>query len=184
MKPPLIHTYTDIKERAIESVKSRQVIDQIFGPRRTPFPTRGANPNPFNRPNRGGRPPQRPQPQTGRPQYTSTNAPPWMANQPVPMDVDRTKAGPSAHGRVIQSQPRQSQRTQLCFQCNQPGHFARNCPQRKAQASLIDWNDNETVTEEPKDKVAWMEEQLRSLSLEESSALGERMREQQDFHSV
>jgi hypothetical protein len=56
--------------------------------------------------------------------------------------------------------------------------------QRKAQASLIDWNDNETVTEEPKDKVAWMEEQLCSLSLEESSSLGECMRERQDFHLV
>jgi Retrotransposon gag protein len=32
MKLPLIHAYMDIKERAIESVKSRQVIDQIFGP--------------------------------------------------------------------------------------------------------------------------------------------------------
>jgi hypothetical protein len=51
MKLPLIHTYTDIKERAIESVKSCQVIDQIFGPQRAPFPVRGTNPNPFNRPN-------------------------------------------------------------------------------------------------------------------------------------
>jgi hypothetical protein len=54
MKPPLIHAYTDIKERAIESVKLHQVIDHIFGPRRTPFPPRGTNPNPFNRLNRGG----------------------------------------------------------------------------------------------------------------------------------
>jgi hypothetical protein len=107
-----------------------------------------------------------------------------MANQPVPMDVDRTKVGPSARGRAIQSQPCQPQCTQLCFQCNQPGHFTRNCPQRKTQASLIDWNDEKTVSKEPKDKVAWMEEQLHSLSLKESSTLGERMRERQDFQSV
>jgi Retrotransposon gag protein/Zinc knuckle len=183
MKPPLIHAYSDIKQRAIESVKSRQVIDQIFGSRRAPFPQRGTNFNPFNRVNRGGRPQQQ-TPVPGKPQYTSTNAPPWMANQPVPMDVDRTKAGPSSRGRAILTQPRQQSRSILCFQCNQPGHIARNCPQRKTQASLIDWNDDETVTEEPKDKVAWMEEQLRSLTLEESSTLGERMRERQDFHSV
>jgi Zinc knuckle len=93
------------------------------------------------------------------------------------MDVDQTRAGPSAKGQAIQTQLHQPQQNQLCFQCNQPGHFTHNCPQRKAQASLIDWNDNETVAKEPKDKVAWMEEQLRSLSLEESSTLGECMRE-------
>jgi hypothetical protein len=52
------------------------------------------------------------------------------------------------------------------------------------QTNLIDWNEEETVVEEPKDKVAWMEEQLRLLSIEESTALGEHMKENQDFPSA
>jgi hypothetical protein len=98
MKPPLIHMYTEIKERAIESIKLRQVIDQIFGPQHTPFPQRGANPNLFNQTNREGRPLLHPQFQQGCPQYTSTNTPPWMVNQPVPMDMDRTRVGSLAKG--------------------------------------------------------------------------------------
>jgi hypothetical protein len=31
LKPPLVHHYSDIKDRAIQSLCSQQIIDQIFG---------------------------------------------------------------------------------------------------------------------------------------------------------
>jgi hypothetical protein len=139
LKPPLVHHYSDIKDRAIQSLRSCQIIDQIFGNRRFPS-NRGATsrPNFFNQ-RTGGRPAdtlrfqqgnyqqyhQQTNQRTGtnNPRYNSSNAPPSLANQPVPMDLDRTRAPRNVRGRVAQT-PNNNRARQLCYQCNQPGHFA------------------------------------------------------------
>ena len=60
-------------------------------------------------------------------QYNSTNAPRWMNNQPVPMDVDRAcapnwhgRGGGPARGRAATTQgPPRGNSNGACFQCGQ-----------------------------------------------------------------
>src|SRR5260221_6634123 len=86
-------TYQDLKQKAVEAVRTRQMIDNIIKWRdhvaQNPFPSNRQN-RPFYYGNkryddqRGqGRPPQR--------QWNSLNAPQQMNNTPVPMDLDRNR---------------------------------------------------------------------------------------------
>jgi len=91
LAPPLLTTYYELKNRAINVTKSRQLINAIQ--RNTP---RGFNnfrslpPRPFFQ---RGNPPPRNQNQYRQHQYNSTNAPHWLNNTPVPMDtLVRTRA--------------------------------------------------------------------------------------------
>jgi hypothetical protein len=99
-KPLHIMTYQEIKQKAIECTRSRVLLNNILwtcnprgrgfqggmfqgfqqeNPPRQPFfswPARQSNME--------QQPPQR--------QYNSSNTPPWMNNQPVPMDMGRNRA--------------------------------------------------------------------------------------------
>ena len=107
-RPPMVHGYQQVKERAIQATWSKMMMDNYFGARRqnnAPCPPfrgfRGGAFQTFG----GPRPPRQPfftqgnqqhfpqgnQPRTPAPQnpnYNSTNAPRWMNNTAVPMDVD------------------------------------------------------------------------------------------------
>ena len=99
--PLILTTYYDTKQRAIDAAQSVQLIEALAKNK-----TRGNNPsfqqfraqfggnrpfNPFFRPNQQQQPNQPPRGDP-RPQYNSSNAPRWMANQPVPMDLSRSRA--------------------------------------------------------------------------------------------
>src|SRR6266700_3415263 len=130
----------------------------------------------------------------GRPQYTSSNAPPSMNNQPVPMDLGRTRnpnyrgRGRGYRGNVTQTQ-RPNTGNNACFQCGNEGHYARNCPQKqKARANLIDfeensnWEETTTIAEETlQDKVTQLKASLGNLSLEEKEQLAQEMGVTEDF---
>ena len=120
-----------------------------------------------------------------------------MNNQPVPMDLGRTRnlnyrgRGQGYRGNVTQTQWL-STNNNACFQCGNEGHYARNCPQKqKAQANLIDfdessnWEEATTVIEEPTEsKVAQLKASLGNLSLKEKEQLAQEMGVTKDFPSA
>jgi hypothetical protein len=102
-KPPTVTAYEDIKEQAIESTRSRALINSILGSCRTtgstrPPPNRGgfhggafqsfqtyANQN--NQSNTGQFQRNVPPPPRNNNSFNSSNVPCWMNNIAVPMDV-------------------------------------------------------------------------------------------------
>jgi hypothetical protein len=61
---------------------------------------------------------------------------------------------------IAQTQPVNQNPRGACYECNQVGHFACNCPNRKkkpcvAMAQLVDWmTDAPTTSENPVDEMA------------------------------
>ena len=92
LKPPIANTYQGIKERAIAVTKSKQLINAIKGRQHNAYQNvfRPRQPyRPFFQRNNAY---QGPRPNQSF-QYNSSNAPPSMRNQPVPMDTSaRTRA--------------------------------------------------------------------------------------------
>jgi len=94
LKPPFATTYNDLKDRTIQTTKAKQLIKGICAKRNYPstqmsqnmFGTQQPRPCFFNRGNQYTQ--RRANP---TPQFNSSNAPRSMNNQPVPMDISRTR---------------------------------------------------------------------------------------------
>ena len=130
----------------------------------------------------------------GWPQYNSTNAPPSMNNTPIPIDLSRSHALTNWQGQGNQGNWRQQgpqgwvaqgsgNANNVCFNCGQTRHYARNFPQRQGcntQSNLIDF-DYEEQEGTPRDKVADFCTQINTMSPEERDQLTKELGEEEDF---
>jgi hypothetical protein len=142
---PFPETYGDMKERAINAVKGKQLINAIKrnafgGGLRTFQPPR---PQPFFQRNQG---PQQPQRQWQQRQYNSSNAPRAMNNVPVPMDIsNRSRAMPprnnwNARGNTAQTDP-DWRKNITCFKCGKTGHMKRECRSKQTSINYMDQDE-------------------------------------------
>ncbi len=148
MRYPTPITYQEHTEKALASVRSKVLLRNVFGGNR----------------NFGTFAPQQqhsqwsnscPQGQS-MPQYNSSNAPQWMNNNLVPMNIDRNRAptqgnyrgnyrgnnfrGRQNPNRYQGNRPQNNfqgnaaamgNMSNACFQCGEVGHFVRNCPKHR-----------------------------------------------------
>ena len=121
------------------------------------------------------------------------------------MDLSRTKAPPGQRGRNYQNTrgpyrgryggnrgnyqgfPRAnvaqtSNWDNACFRCGLEGHCTRNCPNKGAQANLIDLNDEDQQSEYTEcSGVEELVEKIAGLSIEEKQQVAQGMNPGQDF---
>ena len=146
--PPFVHTYKALKERATQSVSTRQTLRALRDNKRNRTTHLGEW-------QRFERDPQNNRPQN---QYNSSNAPKTYDEALVPMDLSRTQGsrgqGPrhSQNRATVANSPVKGR----CFGCSQPGHFARNCPQGRQRTradAAQNWraNNGPTPTKEQKE---------------------------------
>ena len=195
MKPPFATTYNDIKDRAIQTTKAKQLIEGICARRNYPstrtfqntFGTQQQRPHFFYR---GNQYQQRQTPPA--PQYNSSNTPRSLNNQPVPMDVSRTRfprrrfqANIVDYDQLYNDEEIQVAQTSIpprclkgpCFNCGIVGHFTTDC--RRCKETCINYMDSQDPemnripkpTIQPRANIAQLKAQLDALNEQENDAL-------------
>ena len=150
LRSPLAQTYQEVVQRAVDSVKSKMLLETIIK-------NRGLTPC-HNCPNNWQNvapktPPKLFFGQTNptfdsnwNSPFNSSNTPRYFNNTAVPVDLSWTQGNQGQGRRRFQNNAAQNTPTTgNCFNCNQPGHFAWNCPSKKCICST-------TTTEQPWDQ--------------------------------
>jgi hypothetical protein len=146
--PPVPTAYGAMKRRLIAIVKSMQLVNSI-AQNAPDFQCFGNNNTQQHFQPRNLQPTQGFVPR----QVTSSNAPPWMNNMAVPMDMSNCACAPRqqgnqggrTYGNAVQMDqgPPKQWLPRKCFMCNHVGHLACDCHARNAQIN--------SVINEPKD---------------------------------
>ena len=161
-----VETYDQMKKKAISITTSQCIIHALYkqpsrnAPPQSNFQTNWQMWGQCFQGNQG----QQPQHQGfGQTPFNSTTALRSWDNQPVPMDLDRTRAPRgnwrgqgrgSQRGNVARVEDAWIQRgiQGVCFNCGEQGHFACNCPTKQKHtntctAQLIDWSPEDNKSE-------------------------------------
>ena len=123
--------------------------------------------------------------------FNSMMAPKARNNQPVPMDLDCTRAPRgnwrgqgrgSQRGNVARVEDTWAQRGMqgVCFTCGDQGHFTRNCPMKQKHtntwtAQLIDWSPKDNESDSGTTTIDSIYHQLNMLPKEDQEELMTRM---------
>ena len=123
--------------------------------------------------------------------FNSTTALKAWNNQPVPMDLDWTRAPRgnwsgqgrgSSRGNIARAEDAQVQRgiQGVCFNCREQGHFACNCPIKQKHTNthtvqLINWSPEDNESDSGTTAVDSIYQQLNTLPKEDQKELMTRM---------
>src|SRR6267154_3115825 len=125
--PPVLVSYKAMKKRLIAIVKSMQLVNSIAQDA-PDFRTFRANPTQMPRGNQSNQRGFAPR------QVTSSNAPQWMNNSPVPMDTSNRARAPTWCNRPAQGNTAQIESNQVpnrpprkCYNCDKVGHLVAQC---------------------------------------------------------
>ncbi len=180
LKDPEPTTYPEILRKTLASIRAKQTIWALYkrGNQNQPNsyrpPQNNWHPqNSFQQrptfPSNNYQAPQRNSSYGNPPQYNLSNAPWWMQNTAILMDLSHTRAfnrgrggrgNYRGRGSYTNNQPTNhfqnnavntGNSSNACFQCGQVGHYAQECPQRQQcprgnwqnkTANLIDLQDS------------------------------------------
>ena len=186
-----VETYEQMKKKAISVTASQHIIHMLYKQ-----PSRSTPPRSNFQTNwqtqgkcfQGNQSQQQPQKQGfGQTPFNSTTMPKAWNNQPVPMDLDWTRAPRgnwrgwgrgSQRGNIARVNDTQIQRgiQGACFNCRELGHFTHNCPTKQKRsnmcmAQLIDWSPEDNKSNSGTMVVESIYQQLNALPKEDQEEL-------------
>ena len=207
---PIPDTYQEIKQRAVDVTKVSLLVEAIHARRNQGNPqftnqrnfqnTFGQNrpQHPFFQRNLA-----QPANNPNRPQYNSTNAPRWMNNIPVPMDIGRSQRGQNQNWRgwnQVNSAETWGTTATIspfrgsCYNCGKPGHMAKDCRAKKGNPSQAHIGYANVIMDEEEDmrgvqpslqgdRTNQLAQMIASMSMDELNQTMNQVpaRENQDF---